>query len=326
MCLKSTDFTLYRMRYLLTAFTAMVSLIAAAQPREELLGYNLKPAKMGAYYFALTEKKDSLWKLQVWYLSQKSLYQEAFYKDEEATIPHGPFTRFHTNRNLWESGGYANGKKEGLWTRYNEEGRLIDSSHYKNGHRTGVSLSWHANGFPSDSTQFDGQGNGVEVSWRDDGSVYAAGHWKEDTLKTGRWKYYHPNGTPLAVEEYDAEGKLTFCRCYTDAGVELDTADCREQEAKVDKLAWRRHLERSLMPVVQQKAKEGVAGTFTVMVRFLVEKDGSISEMKALTTYGYGIEEEVMRIIKRGPKFVPGKRFGRPVRSYHSQPVTFQIQ
>lgn len=88
--------------------------------------------------------------------------------------------------------------------------------------------------------------------------------------------------------------------------------------------AWRKYLERNLNPnaPVDNGAPEG---TYTVYVQFVVSKDGSISDVKALTNHGYGMEAEAMRVIKKGPKWVPAVQNGRSVNAYRKQPITFQV-
>lgn len=89
--------------------------------------------------------------------------------------------------------------------------------------------------------------------------------------------------------------------------------------------AWRKFLERNLNPSapVDNGAPEG---TYTVYVQFVVSKDGSISDVRALTKHGYGMEEEAVRVIKRGPKWTPAIQNGRQVNAYRKQPITFQVQ
>ena len=67
-------------------------------------------------------------------------------------------------------------------------------------------------------------------------------------------------------------------------------------------------------------------GTYTVYVQFVVSKDGSISDVKALTNHGYGMEAEAMRVIKKGPKWVPAVQNGRQVNAYRKQPITFVVE
>jgi protein TonB len=57
-----------------------------------------------------------------------------------------------------------------------------------------------------------------------------------------------------------------------------------------------------------------------------VDKGGNISDVKGLTKHGYGMEEEAIRVIKRGPKWTPAIQNGRNVNAYRKQPVTFVVQ
>lgn len=61
------------------------------------------------------------------------------------------------------------------------------------------------------------------------------------------------------------------------------------------------------------------------MTQFIVEKDGSISDIKPLTKLGHGMEDEAMRVIKASGKWQPAMQNGRQVRAYHKVPVTFQV-
>lgn len=66
-------------------------------------------------------------------------------------------------------------------------------------------------------------------------------------------------------------------------------------------------------------------GTYTVVVEFSVDKDGSVSDMRALTNHGFGMEEEAMRMIKKGSNWVPGIQNGRQLKMIKKQPITFVI-
>ena len=88
--------------------------------------------------------------------------------------------------------------------------------------------------------------------------------------------------------------------------------------------AWRNYLETNVNPATP--AEYGApAGTYTVVVQFVVDRNGNISNVRPLTRHGYGMEAEVVRIIKRGPKWVPAMQDGRNVSAYHKQPVTFSV-
>ena len=90
--------------------------------------------------------------------------------------------------------------------------------------------------------------------------------------------------------------------------------------------AWKQNLEKRLQPVVEKAARKGMKpGLYTVEVRFLIEKDGSISDVKALNDPGYGLAKGLEKVIRKGPKWAPGTVNGKAVRSYHTQPVSFVI-
>ncbi len=57
-----------------------------------------------------------------------------------------------------------------------------------------------------------------------------------------------------------------------------------------------------------------------------VDKEGNISDVKALTNHGYGMEQEAVRVIKKGPKWTPAVQNGRQVKAFRKQPITFQVQ
>jgi len=88
--------------------------------------------------------------------------------------------------------------------------------------------------------------------------------------------------------------------------------------------AWRRYLERNLNAQVPSDAG-APTGSYTVVVKFIVDKSGSISDVKALTSHGFGMEEEAVRAIKRGPKWTPAIQNGRNVNAYRQQPITFVV-
>jgi len=98
-----------------------------------------------------------------------------------------------------------------------------------------------------------------------------------------------------------------------------------EASFKGGESAWRKYLERNLNPSapVDNGAPEGL---YTVYVQFVVSKDGSISDVKALTNHGYGMEAEAVRVIKKGPSWTPAIQNGRSVNAYRKQPITFQVQ
>jgi protein TonB len=61
-----------------------------------------------------------------------------------------------------------------------------------------------------------------------------------------------------------------------------------------------------------------------VLVTFVIEKDGSIVEVKVLRDLGYGTGEEAIRVLKASPKWVPGEQNGQPVRVHFALPIALK--
>ncbi|MCM1168721.1 MAG: TonB family protein [Bacteroides sp.] len=69
--------------------------------------------------------------------------------------------------------------------------------------------------------------------------------------------------------------------------------------------------------------ESGIQGR--VYINFVVEKDGSITDVKVMRGIGGGCDEEAVRVVKAMPKWNPGKQRGRPVRVLYSIPVIFNL-
>lgn len=67
-------------------------------------------------------------------------------------------------------------------------------------------------------------------------------------------------------------------------------------------------------------------GKYTVIVKFAVSPDGSLSDISAETSLGYGMEKEVLRIIRNSGKWEPAIKDGKPIKAYRRQPVTFMVE
>ncbi|MBR0122947.1 MAG: TonB family protein [Bacteroidales bacterium] len=62
-----------------------------------------------------------------------------------------------------------------------------------------------------------------------------------------------------------------------------------------------------------------------VYVSFVVEKDGSVDQVKVMRSIGGGCDEEAVRVVKAMPKWVPGKKDGKNVRVNYVLPFVFKL-
>ena len=71
-------------------------------------------------------------------------------------------------------------------------------------------------------------------------------------------------------------------------------------------------------------AENGVQGR--VVVGFVVERDGSITDVNVLRSVDPSLDREAVRVVKSMPKWTPGKQNGSAVRVKYQVPVTFRLQ
>lgn len=71
-------------------------------------------------------------------------------------------------------------------------------------------------------------------------------------------------------------------------------------------------------------AENGIEGR--VIVRFVVTKDGTVSDIQVLKGLDSSCDKEAIRVVKAMPKWIPGKQNGRAVPVYFTLPVLFKLQ
>lgn len=62
-----------------------------------------------------------------------------------------------------------------------------------------------------------------------------------------------------------------------------------------------------------------------VVVRFVVDQNGSINDVEILRGIDPNCDKEALRVIKNMPKWVPGKQNGIPVKVYYTMPIVFRL-
>ena len=75
-------------------------------------------------------------------------------------------------------------------------------------------------------------------------------------------------------------------------------------------------------PVVAEE--NGVQGR--VVCTFVVERDGSITDVRVIKSVDPSLDKEAVRVVKSMPKWIPGKQNGSAVRVKYTLPVTFRLQ
>ena len=89
-------------------------------------------------------------------------------------------------------------------------------------------------------------------------------------------------------------------------------------------LAWNKYLEKNInVNIPEQKGAK--KGEYKITIDFSIDKMGSTTNLKANTNFGFGMEDELIRVIKNSPRWSPGIQKGKPLDVNRRQSFTFII-
>ena len=246
--------------------------------------------------------ENGAFRLNCYSMNRDKLFLTAYCTDSTLSEFNGLFTSFHLNGKKEEEGNYKNGNKEGVWQKWDSLQRKVDSTVYLQDQPIlSTTFFYHKNGALSYYTTKD--------SLLD---TYSTVSYTKEVIKSS---------------EVFFQGQKGILKRFTDNGIVTDSVFTREEKEATfpgGEKGWRTYLERNLNPDVPVNRK-APPRTYNVRVQFIVQKDGSITDITAETSYGFGMEEEVIRVIKKGPRWIPAVQYGRKVKAYRIQPVTFVV-
>ena len=157
-----------------------------------------------------------------------------------------------------------------------------------------------------------------------------------DSIDPGSIKWIKVLKGDTAKAKYGDKGKNGVIEIFTkDQKTEYDdkiNPDPKEVWTKVEveasfpggDKAWAKFLVKNLDAGILMRNK-APNGKYTVWIKFIVDKEGGLSDFKALTNHGFGMEDEALRVIKQSPKWQPALQNGKKVTAYRLQPITFVL-
>lgn len=86
---------------------------------------------------------------------------------------------------------------------------------------------------------------------------------------------------------------------------------------------WNRYVKKAIESNMDELTEAGESGT--CRVRFIVDKEGNVSDVEALTMKNSKLAVIAVNAIRKGPKWTPAQQNGRQVKAYREQPITFTI-
>ena len=189
--------------------------------------------------------------------------------------------------------------------------------------------------------------------WAQSGKLYGSSTWADSNFVKGigaRTIYYESGilhdsivydekGQVKTVDEFSENGKPSV-HAYYDPKVDEMVGQLFDESGNKKpgfityqkkamfpggQQGWIEYLQTHLKANVPNRNKAPV-GIYTVNVVFLIGKDGKISEVTAKNNPGYGTAEEAVRVIAKGPNWIPAIQNNKQVIYRQIQPISFQVE
>jgi len=260
-----------------------------------------------AYHYQIEKKPDGTFIYKQFYPSTKTLTHYRTYSQKFASID-GLSKDWLDNGQLWKEGYYKKGIMSGPWKSYHK-GKVSSYGNYENGKKEGL---W---------TEVDSLGNTIATNTFIEGRQN--GKFQEfDSLGVITNEGFKENGmiisqtNPDTLEQFKIVEKMPmFAGCEKIKSPE-------KQKFCADK-AMLQFIYQNIKypPFARKKGIEGKA-----IIQFVVEKDGSIVDIRPLRGVCREIEAECIRLIKSFPTWHPGEQDGEPVRVQFNLPVNFRLK
>lgn len=232
---------------------------------------------------------------------------------------HGKYTTFYPDGRKMRTGEYVNGKFTGLETDYYHNGNIYNIKDYKSDGKvsfvecrdsTGKILSENGKGtwLEYNSNFKDTTAKGEIINGRMNGI------WTGKTDDSGEFRNVYENGV---LTQHDAYKKFEVSPAdYANAKPGAVPAFPGGIETFYKFLA-------KTIRYPKEARDAGIQGK--VVISFMVETDGSLSDMKIERSVHATIDGEALKVMRLSPKWIPAMKDGKPVRMQYSVPINFAL-
>jgi len=221
----------------------------------------------------------------------------ANFTDSSLTINQGLFQTFYIDGRKEIECNYENNELNGAWEKWDSASHLTDSITYDHGKKT-------------DSATFYYFKNGALSS-------YDVSNFKNDHFQQVAY-----NDSGRITSEVFFVGQKGVMKIYNGSGTKTDSLFTREEkEASFPggPGAWQAYISKQINPHVFDLSDKDYG---TCIVRFVIDTGGKVSDVHATTMQGSTLADIAVAAVKRGPKWIPARQYGRVVKAYRLQPVT----
>lgn len=245
-------------------------------------------------------------------------------KDSSLSMLHGLYTSFYENMNIESTGNYEENEMEGAWQYWDKDGYLTDSVIYQKGVRIAYGSYQYFFSRPSTVKELifgDSLKNATYTciySFTD--SLNNTFYEKQVSYKKGISKVNSEVnfvGMRGMIKEYDSTGTIK-----TDS---VFSKEMKEAAFVGEEAGWLQFLRTNLNANAPTQ-HNAPGGQYTVFLKFIVNRDGTLTDIKAESDPGYGMVEEAIRVLKKSPQWLPAIQYGKYRPAYRRQPITFIIE
>ena len=165
---------------------------------------------------------------------------------------------------------------------------------------------------------------GLNKGYYENGAIEDSSYFYESGKLKNIWHFY-PDGKLFVRHSYNAKNNKETTEAFQPNGTTIPDFVYQREAAFGERSAWTAYLGENLKSNIPVK-KGAPEGTYLVVVRFVVGKDGKVQQATAETNYGFGMEEEALRVINKSPKWQPAIYLGKTLPAYRRQPITFVVE
>lgn len=270
------------------------------QKYKEKLESNSKLIESG-FNYTVEELNDTTYIFKKYYPETKVITCQAVYNSRKLDVLHGEFVFRYDNGEEVNKGIYINNLKEGKWLEDNFEIGI-----YKNGKRQGEWVTTDSKDRITIQSRYDeGELTGNQIFL--------------DTLGQIRYEEEYINGKLITTTKdtviSEGEAMPRFLGCENLDGSDLEKKKCADR--KMLEYIYKR------IKYPKKARLQGIQGT--ALVRFIVEKDGSISNVEVLIGLTKEISQECRNLLKNMPRWRPGIINKKPVKVQFNLPIKFKL-
>ncbi len=272
------------------------------------------------------------------FTQKKDLYDVSFYNRSGKLERRGNVTNkfLMTNEGLWiyfyENGNrkrivnYSNKKINGKQFEWYENGHLRLESDVIYDKKTKKSTTkiihyWNSN---NEQKVINGEGEYEDMeihnmTSKSPNTIYSKGLIRNFT-KEGIWIGNSPQDKFNFTEEF-SNGKLV-------SGTRIDSLGVKTTYTEIEtKPKPKKGIEDFYKFIGNNFNTPNMIGlNGEIYLSFIIEKDGSINDIRILRDIGFGTGDEAIRVLSKYEKWLPGKQRGVPVRVMYSLPITIQYR